>query len=124
MQRNVARGAAIALALVGLLAGAPGEAQVTTGTIVGTVKDPQGAAVPGRHRDHHRGEQGDVVGTYTTDADGSFHGALPDPRHLRGGGRARRLPQVHRTAASCCRSTSARASTRPSRWAASPRPPR
>ena len=47
MRRNVARGAATVFSLVGLLAGAVSEAQVTTGTIVGTVKDPQGAAVPG-----------------------------------------------------------------------------
>ena len=48
MRRNVARGVAIALSLVGLLGGATrAQAQVTTGTIVGTVKDQQGAAVPG-----------------------------------------------------------------------------
>ena len=47
MRRNVARGVAIALSLVGLLGGTRSEAQVTTGTIVGTVRDQQGAAVPG-----------------------------------------------------------------------------
>ena len=38
-QRNVARAAAVALALAGLLAGARSEAQVSTGTIAGSVKD-------------------------------------------------------------------------------------
>ncbi len=71
VQRNVARGAAVALALVGLLAGAPGEAQVTTGTIAGSVKDEQGAAVPGAKVTITEVNKG-TVGTYTTDADGSF----------------------------------------------------
>ena len=71
MQRNVARGAAVALALAGLLAGAPGEAQVTTGTIAGSVKDEQGAAVPGANVTITEVNKG-TVGTYTTDADGSF----------------------------------------------------
>ena len=70
-QRNVARGAALALALTGLLAGAPGEAQVTAGTIVGSVKDEQGAAVPGATVTITEVNKG-TVGTYTTDADGSF----------------------------------------------------
>jgi hypothetical protein len=70
-QRNVARGAAVALALAGLLAGAPSEAQVTTGTIVGSVKDEQGAAVPGAKVSITEVNKG-TVGTYTTDADGSF----------------------------------------------------
>ena len=71
MQRNVARGAAVALALAGLLAGAPGEAQVATGTIAGSVKDEQGAAVPGANVTITEVNKG-TVGTYTTDADGSF----------------------------------------------------
>jgi hypothetical protein len=71
MHRNVARGAAAALVLAGLLAGAPGEAQVTTGTIVGSVKDEQGAAVPGATVTITEVNKG-TVGTYTTDADGSF----------------------------------------------------
>ena len=71
MQTNVARGVAAALALVGLLAGAPGEAQVTAGTIVGSVKDEQGAAVPGANVTITEVNKG-TVGTYTTDADGSF----------------------------------------------------
>ena len=71
MRRNVARGAAVALALAGLLAGAPGEAQVTTGTIAGSVKDEQGAAVPGARVTITEVNKG-TVGTYTTDADGSF----------------------------------------------------
>ena len=45
--RSHPRGAAFAFALVALLAGRAAEAQVTTGTITGTVKDEQGAAVPG-----------------------------------------------------------------------------
>ena len=47
MRRNVARSVVFALSLVGLLGAAIAEAQVTTGTITGTVRDPQGAAVPG-----------------------------------------------------------------------------
>jgi hypothetical protein len=70
-QRKVARGAAVALALAGLLAGAPGEAQVTTGTIVGSVKDEQGAAVPGATVTITEVNKG-TVGTYATDAEGSF----------------------------------------------------
>ncbi len=71
MRRNVARGAAAALALAGLLAGAPGEAQVTAGTIMGSVKDEQGAAVPAANVTVTEVNKG-TVGTYTTDADGSF----------------------------------------------------
>ena len=69
MRSNVARGAAGALALAGLLAGAPGEAQVTNGTIVGSVKDEQGGAVPGANVTITEVSKG-TVGTYTTDADG------------------------------------------------------
>ena len=71
LRRNVARGAAVALALAGLLVGAPSEAQVTTGTIAGSVKDEQGAAVPGANVTITEVNKG-TVGTYTTDADGSF----------------------------------------------------
>jgi len=70
-QGNVARGAAVALALAGLLMGAPSEAQVTTGTIVGSVKDEQGAAVPGANVTITEVNKG-TVGTYTTAPDGSF----------------------------------------------------
>ena len=70
-QRNVARGGAVALALAGLLMGAPGEAQVTTGTIAGSVKDEQGAAVPGARVTITEVNKG-TVGTYSTDADGTF----------------------------------------------------
>jgi len=71
MPRNVARAAAVALALAGLLAGAPSEAQVTTGTIAGSVKDEQGAAVPGATVTITEVNKG-TVGTYSTDADGTF----------------------------------------------------
>jgi hypothetical protein len=71
MQRKVARGAAMALGLAGLLAGVPGEAQVTGGTIVGSVKDEQGAAVPGANVTITEVNKG-TVGTYVTGADGSF----------------------------------------------------
>jgi hypothetical protein len=71
IQRKVARGAAVALALAGLLAGARSEAQVATGTIAGSVKDEQGAAVPGANVTITEVNKG-TVGTYTTDADGSF----------------------------------------------------
>jgi len=69
MWRNVARGAV--LSLVGLLAGAVSEAQVTTGTIVGSVKDPQGAAVPGATVTITEVDKG-TARTYLTDPDGSF----------------------------------------------------
>jgi hypothetical protein len=71
MRRNVVRGAAVALALAGLLVGAPSEAQVTTGTIAGSVKDEQGAAVPGASVTITEVNKG-TVGTYATDADGTF----------------------------------------------------
>jgi carboxypeptidase family protein/TonB-dependent receptor-like protein len=71
MRRNVARRAAVALSLAGLLMGAPSEAQVTTGTIAGSVKDEQDAAVPGAKVTITEVNKG-TVGTYTTDADGSF----------------------------------------------------
>src|SRR5512134_92252 len=72
MRTNVARGVATALSLVGLLSGAAtSEAQVTTGTIVGSVKDPQGAAAPGATVTITEINKG-TVGTYTTDSAGSF----------------------------------------------------
>ena len=71
MRRNVARGVAIALSLVGLLGGARSEAQVTTGTIVGTVTDAQGAAVPGATVTITETGKG-TSSTHTTDASGSF----------------------------------------------------
>jgi hypothetical protein len=69
--RNHPRGAGIAFALVALLAGRAGEAQVTTGTITGTVKDPQGAAVPGATVTITEVDKG-TVSTYATDNDGAF----------------------------------------------------
>ncbi len=47
MRMKLARRLVMALPVAGLLGLTTAEAQVTTGTIVGTVKDPQGAAVPG-----------------------------------------------------------------------------
>jgi outer membrane receptor protein involved in Fe transport len=57
------------LLLLGVAAGAP--AQVTTGTILGTVRDPQGAAVPGAAvtiLDQGKG----TSRTFTTDAEGGY----------------------------------------------------
>jgi hypothetical protein len=71
MWRNVARRVATVFSLVGLLAGAVSEAQVTTGTIVGSVKDPQGAAVPGATVTITEVNKG-TVSAYLTDPDGSF----------------------------------------------------
>lgn len=71
MRRNVARDGAIALSLVVLLCGAVAEAQVTTGTIVGSVRDQQGAAVPGATVTITEVNKG-TVSTHTTAADGSF----------------------------------------------------
>ena len=60
-----------ALAFVGLLHAATTEAQVTTGTITGTVRDPQGAAVPSAAVTITETNKG-TSSTYTTAADGSF----------------------------------------------------
>jgi hypothetical protein len=68
--RSHAARAAFALSLV-LLAAARSEAQVTAGTIVGSVKDQQGAAVPGATVAITEVNKG-TVSTYTTDPDGSF----------------------------------------------------
>ena len=104
---------AIAIALRRWSARPPQHAQVTTGTIVGTVKDQQGAAVPGATRDHHQPGPGHVE--HPHDGRGRLlQGAVPDPRDLRRDGRAGRLPQARASRAWCCRSTSARVSTR--RW--------
>ncbi|MET0552771.1 MAG: carboxypeptidase-like regulatory domain-containing protein, partial [Vicinamibacteria bacterium] len=62
----------IALALAGLAGANAAHAQVTNGTIVGTVKDAQGAAVPGATVTISNQAQG-TSGTYATDADGSFN---------------------------------------------------
>ncbi len=70
MLRNAGRVAVIVVSLLCLLAGTS-QAQVTTGTIVGTVKDPQGAAVPGASVTITEVNKG-TVGTYTTGPDGSF----------------------------------------------------
>ena len=94
MRRNVARGAAVALALAGLLAGAPREAQVTTGTIAGTVKDEQGAAVPGATVTITEVNKG-TVGTYTTDADGSFQAPFLIPGTYDVAVELAGLPEVH-----------------------------
>ena len=62
----------VAFALAALAGAAAAHAQVTTGTIVGTVKDAQGAAVPGATVTIANQGQG-TSGTYATDADGSFN---------------------------------------------------
>jgi hypothetical protein len=71
MRRNVARGAATVFSLIGLLGGAVSEAQVTTGTIIGSVKDPTGAAVPAATVTITEMNKG-TASTYSTDPDGSF----------------------------------------------------
>lgn len=71
MRTNVARGLVVALALAALLGVPTAEAQVTTGTIVGTVKDQQGAPVPGAAVTITNQGKGTST-THTTDADGSF----------------------------------------------------
>lgn len=62
----------IVLALAGLAGADAAHAQVTTGTIVGTVKDAQGAAVPGAAVTISNQGQG-TASTHATDADGSFN---------------------------------------------------
>jgi hypothetical protein len=71
MRRNVTRWVAIALSLVGLVGGGTSEAQVTTGTIVGSVKDQLGAVVPGATVTITEVNKG-TLSTHTTAPDGSF----------------------------------------------------
>src|SRR6185295_2006298 len=61
----------VAVSFVGLLGVTIAEAQVTTGTIVGTVKDPQGAAVPGATVTITEVNKG-TTSVHLTDADGAF----------------------------------------------------
>jgi outer membrane receptor protein involved in Fe transport len=70
MRRNITR-VAIALSVAGLLGGTISEAQVTTGTITGSVKDQQGAGVPGASVTITEANKG-TVSTYATDAEGAF----------------------------------------------------
>ena len=67
--RRIVAGASV-MALLGLSA-LPAGAQVTTGTIVGTVKDQQGAAVPGATVTITNQGKG-TSSSHTTDAGGSF----------------------------------------------------
>ena len=62
----------IAIAVAGLVGATTAHAQVTTGTLVGTVKDQQGAAVPGASVTITNQGQG-TSSTHSTDADGSFN---------------------------------------------------
>jgi hypothetical protein len=62
----------IAFALAGLAGATAAQAQVTTGTIIGTVKDALGAAVPGATVTIANQGQG-TSSTHATDADGSFN---------------------------------------------------
>jgi hypothetical protein len=65
------RHAVLALAVASWLAASPGEAQVTTGTIQGTVKDNTGAVVPGATVTvTETGKQ--TSSTYTTDSEGGY----------------------------------------------------
>jgi hypothetical protein len=70
--RNATRRFSLVLAVAALLSLATGlHAQVTTGTILGTVRDPQGAAVPGASvtlADQNKG----TSQTVTTDSQGSY----------------------------------------------------
>ena len=71
MRMKLARRLVGALSIVGLLGVTNAQAQVTTGTIVGTVKDPQGAAVPGATVTITEVNKG-TTSVHLTDADGSF----------------------------------------------------
>jgi len=71
MRMKLAGRLVMALSLVGLLGVTTAEAQVTTGTIVGTVKDPQGAAVPGATVTITEVNKG-TTSVHVTDAAGSF----------------------------------------------------
>src|SRR5688572_13675718 len=71
MRMSVARQLVLAVWVFGLLGLATAQAQVTTGTIVGTVRDEQGAAVPGANVTITEVNKG-TVSVRTTDADGSF----------------------------------------------------
>ncbi len=71
MRSNVARAVATFASLVFLLAGATAQAPVTPGTIVGSVKDQQGAAAPGATVTITETNKG-TVSSYATDPGGSF----------------------------------------------------
>ncbi len=71
MRMKLARRPVVALLLAGLLGVTTAQAQVTTGTIVGTVKDEQGAAVPGATVTITEVNKG-TTSVHTTDSDGSF----------------------------------------------------
>ena len=53
---------AMALAMLFMSVGCRRSAQVTTGSVVGTVKDAQGGVVPGATVDAHQRNQGNDVG--------------------------------------------------------------
>ena len=68
-------------------------AQVTTGSIVGTVSDTQGQVVPGATVVIKEvGKQTST--TVVTDANGAYTAPFLNPGHLRGRGRAHRLQEV------------------------------
>ena len=71
MRTRLALRLVAAFSVAGLLGVTSTEAQVTTGTIVGTVKDPQGAAVPGATVTITEVNKG-TTSVHLTDADGSF----------------------------------------------------
>jgi hypothetical protein len=79
--------------VVGLLDAATTEAQVTTGTITGTVRDPQGAAVPSATVTITETNKG-TSSTHTTAADGSFVAPFLIPGSYEVSHRAHGLPQV------------------------------
>ena len=98
------------------------DAQVTTGSIVGTVTDVNGVGPwrAGQHRETGKDTAGHVV----TRRHRQLRRAVPRARHLRRRGERPGIQEVGARAASCCRSTSGRASTWRSRSAASKRRPR
>jgi hypothetical protein len=71
-RRNAARAAVLALLFVGLLDATTSLAQVTTGTIVGTVKDTDGGAVAGATVTITEVDKG-TSKTISTDATGSYN---------------------------------------------------
>src|SRR5689334_437114 len=80
------------LGLAALSLAVPSRAQVTTGTIVGTVQEASGAVIPGASVTVTNTEKGTAL-AFETDQNGSYLRALSHSRHLRSEGREGGVPR-------------------------------